>query len=121
MLPVLPVATVTTTVRRRLVPLNASGPNSVLEEVDLGIKGHGDGSSYDKKLLISTTMHLERMPHLYLSFVSIIISLHLPGARNTYVDSKKKEGGVRRPSDEASGYHFRYLFDDLTHARILDG
>ena len=94
----------------------------MLEEVDLGIKGHGDGSSYDKKLLVSTTiMHLERMPHLYLSFVWIIISLHLPGARNTYVDSKKEEGGVRRPSDEAPGYHFRYLFDDLTHARILDG
>ena len=99
------------------MPLKTSGPNSVLEEVDLGIKGHDDGSSYDKKLLVSMTMHLERMPHLYLSFVSIFISLHLPGARNTYVDSKKEEGGVRRPSDEAPGY----LFDDLPHARILDG
>ena len=116
---VLPVATVTTTVRRRLVPLITSGPNLVLEVADLGIKGHGDGSSYDEKLPVSMAMHLERMPP---SFFQLCFNLYFSSpSRSTYVDNKKKEDGVRRPSDEASGYHFHYLFDDLTHARILDG
>jgi hypothetical protein len=56
---VLLVATVTTIVRRRVVPLITSGPNSlVLEEADQGIEGRGDESYYDEKLVLVNQLHL---------------------------------------------------------------
>jgi len=72
---VLPVAIVMTIVRRRAVHLITSGPNLlVLEEADPGIKGRGDGSYNDEKLVVWPCI-FDCMPPIFMSaFFTISIS-----------------------------------------------